>query len=454
MEKKPFSIYGMPAPYFLVIAAIVLGSAYSGILPMGLIGGTAFLLVVGIILGEIGERIPIWNTWIGGGAVLAFLGSAILLYYNLMPAGSKEIAEHYLDEVDFLNFFIAVLITGSILAVNRSILLKAIAGYIPTILLGLVGAVILGSLIGMLFGFSPSEIVAQYVLPIMGGGNGAGAIPLSQIYAEIQGDKAIKAGTILANSPELLSFTQAKQSEYYSQAIAILTIANIFAIIFGALLHQVGNKFPSLTGNGELLKSNQTETASTKKDEKSIPTLAQLGAGLLLALSFYILGLLFSRKILPDIMGFKIHNLAYTVLFVALANGFGLINVELRNATKRLQDFVSGRFLLLLMVAVGLADTDIGHLLSVLNVGTLVISLFVVTGAVLGAGLGGMIFKFYFVESAISAGLCMANRGGSGDLAVLGAAKRMSLMSFAQISSRLGGGIVLILASIFMNLQS
>ena len=45
----------------------------------------------------------------------------------------------------------------------------------------------------------------------------------------------------------------------------------------------------------------------------------------------------------------------------------------------------------------------------------------------------------------------MANRGGGGDVAVLGAANRMDLISYAQLSSRVGGGIVLIIASFFFS---
>jgi len=72
----------------------------------------------------------------------------------------------------------------------------------------------------------------------------------------------------------------------------------------------------------------------------------------------------------------------------------------------------------------------------------------IVAGAVVGSALIGYFVGFYPIDSAVTAGLCMANRGGSGDLAVLGAADRMDLISYAQLSSRLGGGMVLIIGSL------
>ena len=72
----------------------------------------------------------------------------------------------------------------------------------------------------------------------------------------------------------------------------------------------------------------------------------------------------------------------------------------------------------------------------------------IVVGAILGSAVVGQLVGFYPIDSAITAGLCMANRGGSGDLAVRVASHRIGLIAYSQLSSRLGGGSVMILGSL------
>ena len=78
--------------------------------------------------------------------------------------------------------------------------------------------------------------------------------------------------------------------------------------------------------------------------------------------------------------------------------------------------------------------------------------LVVVGGVALGAGIGGWLVGFYPIESSITAGLCTTNMGGTGDIAVLSAANRMELLPFAQIATRICGALVLIVASILVQI--
>lgn len=100
------------------------------------------------------------------------------------------------------------------------------------------------------------------------------------------------------------------------------------------------------------------------------------------------------------------------------------------------------------MAGCGITLINFNEMLSVLSLANLIIVILIVVGCCIGSGLFGMLVGFYPVESAITGGLCMANMGGAGDLAVLGAAKRMELMSYAQMSSRIGGAIVLLIGSL------
>ena len=103
--------------------------------------------------------------------------------------------------------------------------------------------------------------------------------------------------------------------------------------------------------------------------------------------------------------------------------------------------------------AIGIVMTDFGEFMTAAtDMKNMIICLAVVVGATVGTAVFGWIVGFYPIDSAITAGLCMANRGGGGDLVVLGAANRLELMSYAAVSSRLGGGLILVIAGLVFSI--
>ncbi len=423
-QKGSFQIYGMP--WWLTIAAVVLCliPMYWGIQSNTMVGTFCTILALAAIFNEIGERLPIWNDYIGGGLLMVFFAVAVLKYFKLVPDEAiNRINDFVSDGPNFLEMFIVCLITGSVLALDRDILLRSFAGYIPAILGGLVVAGAFGVAGGIFFGIKPADAIIKYVLPIMGGGNGAGAVPLSQIYEQITGDKA---------------------ANYYSFAIIVLTIANIFCIFASALLNTLGMKCPSLTGDKKTLLRSGTNIA--RDDAKIKVTVQDECSGLLVAFAAFSVARVMSKKLLPTIMGAPIHQYAYMIIFIVILAALGIIPASVRAGAKKIQSFMSGGMGIVIMVGMG-ADFNLGELFTAMAPSNVLMALLIVIGAIIGAGAVGYLVGFYPIDSAITAGLCMANRGGNGDLACLGAADRMDLIAYAQLSSRLGGGIVLIIAS-------
>ena len=428
-ERKGLWLGGQP--YWLAIACCLL-CLIPMYIPKGegmvqttdMTGTLAICFGLAVILNEVGERIPIWNTYIGGGLLLTFFGVAILRQFELIPqAGLDAINSFISDDANFLTFFIVMLIVGSVLGLEKDILLKSFAGYVPAILGGLACAAILGGITGAIFGVPFSDTLIKYTLPIMGGGNGAGAVPLSQIYEQVTGDAA---------------------ANYYSFAIIVLTIANIFCIIASAALNALGEKVPALTGDKKTLLRNQG--VLTRDDTKIKTDNTDLAGAMLLALACYSVGQLLAGKLLPKIAGAAIHRFAYMIIFVVILAASGIVPARVRAGAKRLQSFFSGQLGIIIMVGMG-ADFNLAELFNAVSPQNILMALMIVIGAIIGAGGVGYLVGFYPIDSAITAGLCMANRGGNGDLACLGAADRMDLIAYSQLSSRLGGGIVLIIAS-------
>ena len=424
-EKKELTLGGLPWQHAIVAVILCAIPMYWGIQSSSLSGTLCSCFALAVVLYEFGERLPIWNNYIGGGLLMAFFGVALFKYFGLIPTEAIDNINRIIsgDDVNLLEFYIIFLIVGSVLALEKDILLRSFAGYIPAILGGLVVSAILGVAAGLVFGVSPTETIMKYVLPIMGGGNGAGAVPLSNIYEQVTGDAA---------------------ANFYGFAIIILTVGNIFAIVGSAMLNVVGQKFPKMTGDKRTLVRGGENLA--RDDKKVKYTINDMLGAMVIAFACYSVGRIMGKKILPTIAGASIHPYAYMIIFVVILAALGVIPANIRAGAKRLQSFMTSVLGMVIMVGMG-ADFDIAELFTVMTPGNVIMAFFIVVGAIIGAGGVGYLVGFYPVDSALTAGLCMANRGGSGDLACLGAADRMDLMAYAQLSSRLGGGIVLIIPS-------
>jgi malate:Na+ symporter len=169
---------------------------------------------------------------------------------------------------------------------------------------------------------------------------------------------------------------------------------------------------------------------------------ANLVLGATVACGFYGLG-----KVLHHFVP-SVHHLAWMVVAVALGNIAGIIPGYLVAGCYSWFKFVVKAFVGLVLLAIGIVFTDLGQVAAAITPHYILLCALVVIGAALGAGLVGRLVGFYFVESALTAGMCMTNMGGTGDVAVLSAAKRLQLMPFARLSTSIGGAFIIFLCGL------
>lgn len=425
-----YKVFTIPLYLFLILGGLVIIANELNVIPSSMVGSIGVMFIIGIVMGEIGDRLPIWKDYVGGGTLLALLGGSFLVYIGVLSKSTLDSIGYLMKNTDFITFYAAVLITGSILSIERKVLIKSFLGYIPTVLAGLVGSAAFGIIGGKIFGKSVREIIMFYFLPIMGPGTGAGAVPMSQIYQQ--------AG--LGDAKEFLSV-----------AVPILTLGLVMSIVLGAIMNKIGKMFPKMCGDGRLSKSESLESIKDNAAKDVSPRAT--ASGFVLATSFYIIGTI-CNKIVPPICGVRIHAFAYMVILLSISSMIGLIPQSVKEGARKLQSFYAGQLSWVIMVGVGVVYVSIKSVLAVLTLANFVLTFFVIAGAMLGTAIMGYIIGFFPVEAVITAALCMSNSGGAGDVAVLGAAHRMNLLSWAQISSRIGGGIMLIIASIFFSIYA
>lgn len=430
-----YKLYGLALPYFLIITAVIVAATFLGVLPAGMAGAFALMIVLGTILQEIGDKTPIVKSYLGGGAIVIIFGVGLMQYFKLFPEDVVKNVEAFFKPTGaFLDFYIAALITGSILGMNRKLLVKAAARYFPAIFGAIIVSFAFAAAIGAITGYGVVKTLLLIALPIMGGGMGAGAVPLSKIFES--------GGTMTA-----------------AEAISIMTpavaIGNALSIVMAGLIVKsvTSAKF---NGHGQLIARGVDPTEMEVSDEMKAARekidLGNLGIGLLISCTFFAFGFIVAKGWNELGTGINIHAYAWMIITVAIFKIFQLLPERLEIACYQWFQFIMKNLTGALLVGIGLCYLDLGTVINSFSLTYLVLCLVTVIGAFLGAAIVGKLVGFFSVEAGITAGLCMSNMGGTGDVAVLSAADRMELMPFAQISSRLGGAIILIIGSLMLSL--
>ena len=420
ISGKANTIAGFSIPLYLGILALVVVCMYMDCLPAGLVGGMIALMVLGEGLNFLGNHTPVVKTYLGG-SVICILGAAVIQALGLIPEQTHEILDNFVNKEGFLVFYISALITGSLFNIDRGLLIRATVKLLPTAVISLAVGVILSGLLGMVMGDSFLEGILYIGIPMTSGGMTAGAVPLSAMYSSVLGTDA---GQILTR-------------------IAPATVlGNCVAIIFGGLANNIGERKPSLTGNGCLVNDGH----EVKKQPPMKPTFALLCTGLIISMAFYELGALCHHfiSIVP--------TYAWMIVAVVIVKGTGILSDRLEDAAREWGQFAIHSWTAAALTGIGATLIDLKTILPTITPFYLLSVVLIVGAITLTAGLIGIKMGFYPLESSIAAGMCTTNMGGSGNVAVLSSSKRMELLPFAQIVTRSCGALMLTIGGVLIQL--
>ncbi|ROY40714.1 citrate:sodium symporter [Enterococcus casseliflavus] len=419
-KLKTMTISGISLPLYLFFMVVIFSAIALDKLPLNMVGITILLVALGHLLYFIGEKLPIMNSYLGGGSVFTLLGATLLASFHLVPTKVIDAVSDFMGGgFGFLDFYIAALICGSILGMNRNLLVKASTKFIPVALITMVVGFFSVGLVGMLLDNGFADSVMYVSLPMMSGGMGAGITPLSQIYADG-----------LANG---------NQAAIFSQLAPAVTFGNILAII-GALFIAKAFAKTKYNGHGTLINATKEELEKPKITLDA----QQIGVGMLFSFSLLVVG-----AILSDFFP-KIHEYAFMIVIVFILKALNIVPKKLEDSVVMFNNVVMTNLTHAVLAGIGLALIDLSTLASAFTWQFVVLCLTSVVSMGAASWFFGMVLGMYPVETAIGAGMINNSMGGTGNIAVLSASDRMEMIAFAQMANRLCGAIVLILGGILI----
>jgi malate:Na+ symporter len=411
----------VPLPIYLMLAGLIAAFIALGKLPNEICMMIAVLAVCGFGCAELGKRLPVLRN-VGAAAIFATFIPSALVYYHVLPDVLFKSVADFTKQTNFLYLFIASIIVGSILGMDRSVLIRGFVKIFVPLALGSVVAGIVGTAVGWALGLGAEHTFFFIVVPIMAGGVGEGAIPLSLGYSEI------------LHQP---------QGELFAQVLPMVMLGSLTAILLSGFLNWLGKRYPHLTGEGRLQPGGADAIEAGEEALGGKVDVAQVAAAGVTAITLYLLGMLAYQLVgLPG---------PVAMLFIAVMVKLGrAVSPQLRNGAAVVYKFFSTAVTYPLLFAIGVSMTPWDKLMAAFTPTNLVVIVATVA-SLMGTGfLVARRIGMYPIDTAI-VNACHSGQGGTGDVAILTAANRMQLMPFAQIATRIGGAITVTLTLIALS---
>ena len=414
----------IPVPIYVMLFALIVGFVYTGDIKGEISMMIAILVIGGFTCAEIGKRMPVLRN-IGAAAIFATFIPSALAYYKLLPPQIEKSVVEFTKYTNFLYLFIACIIVGSILGMDRHVLVKGFLKIFVPLAVGSVVAALVGTGVGALLGLGAHHTFFFVVIPIMAGGIGEGAIPLSVGYSEI------------LNQPP---------GDLFAQILPPVMLGSLTAILLAGFLNFVGKRYPHLTGEGRLQPDEHDEMDPAREEVEDetggfmdVSTIAAAG---LAAITLYLMGVMCHRLFgLPA---------PVAMLFLAvLAKLTSAVSPHLQQGGFVVYKFFSTAVTYPLLFAIGVSLTPWDKLVAAFNIPNMITIFFTVATLMATGAFVGRLLNMYPIEAAI-VNACHSGQGGTGDVAILTAANRMQLMPFAQIATRIGGAITVTLVLVLL----
>ncbi|TVY12286.1 2-hydroxycarboxylate transporter family protein [Candidatus Phytoplasma pini] len=449
MQKIKKNIFGFHPLFFLILIFLIFFNLFyinnEPKLWHPLLTPLFLIMVLGFFLNFIGENIPFFNK-LGLGFLLCILIPSYLVHKGLINKKISEMFDYYFFNkpnsdkdglgINFAQFFIIIIVSGSIISLDIDFLKKSLHKLIFLTLIAILISILIIGVIGYIFNYECPDIFKNktkgsfwdsiffVAVPLTNGGTNLGINGFSNgIYKEV--------------------FKNSSVVDIKSVILAPLILTKVLSIFFAGLLYFLfdNTKYSSKNFLGNEKKIMVKKFSETPLEYQNI------GSGLLIVCSLYSISSIINYWLCQKIR-FKLDIIVFVIFILLIMKFFNLISFKYQNDLFQTGKFMNINFMFPALVGLGLTTKFDKLRECMLNPIILLMVIISLLTTIILVFIFSKWFEFYPLESALISGICAYSIGSTGNIAVMEISHRSYLLPFAMIITRTIGIIIYILASI------